>query len=272
MSAEPTAEIAADDRPATPSAPAFVARILRRKYLIYRNSWIAFLTGFTEPLFYLLSIGVGVGALVGGFEVDGRAVDYVDFVAPGMLAASAMNGALFDSTFNFYHDLKFGRIYEQWLATPMSPGDVVRGELAWTLVRGSIYSTVFWLAMVGFGMVASPLAVLALPATLLITSAFSALGMALTTFMRSFQDFDYINLATMPMLLFSGTFFPVTELPGPVRWVMEATPLYRGVVLCRELCLGQVGTGAAVSVVYLLALTALGFIVVRRRVASLLLS
>lgn len=273
MSAATDRQLRPDEvRPAVPGRWAFVAHVLRRKYLVFQNSRVAFVTGFLEAPMYLLSIGVGVGALVGSISFGGRAVEYVDFVAPAMLATAAMNGALFDSTYNFFHYLKFDRLYEQWLATPLGPGDIVRGELAWTLVRGGAYSLFFWVAMVALGMTSSPLAVLALPAALLVTAAFAAVGMALTTYMRSFQDFDYITLATMPMLLFSGTFFPVGELPDAVRWVVEATPLYRGVVLCRELCLGQVGAGSAVSVVYLVLLAAVSLVVVRRRVATLLLS
>lgn len=117
--------------------PAYYAlRVLHRKYLVYRNSWLAFLTGFLEPVFYLFSIGVGVGALVHGFDFHGERLSYAQFVAPGMLAAAAMNGALFDATFNFFHHLKFDKLFEQWLATPMRPGDIARGEVAWTVVRG----------------------------------------------------------------------------------------------------------------------------------------
>lgn len=260
------------ERMARPSAAYFVVRILHRKYLTFRNSWVAFLTGFTEPLFYLLSIGIGVGALVGGFEVNGAFVDYADFVAPGMLAAAAMNGALFDSTFNFYHDLRFGKLYEQWLTTPMDTSDIARGEVAWTMVRGGLYSLAFWLVMVCLGMTSSWWAILALPASLLIAAAVAAIGMSATTFMRSWQDFDYITLVTMPMLLFSGTFFPVTALPDAVRWVVECTPLYRGVVLCRELCTGAVSIASLISVIYLLTMVAIGVLVVRRRLVSLLLT
>jgi len=272
MSALSEVARAAAQRMERPSAAYFVVQILHRKYLVFRNSWIAFLTGFTEPVFYLLSIGIGVGALVGGFEINGTMVDYADFVAPGMLAAAAMNGALYDSTFNFYHDLRFGKLFEQWLATPLASGDIARGEVAWTMVRGGLYSLAFWLVMVALGMTGSWWAVLALPAALLVSAGFAAAGMAATTFMRSWQDFDYVTLLTMPMLLFSGTFFPITALPGPVRWVVECTPLYRGVVLCRELTTGAVSVASLVSVCYLVVLTTIGVLVVRRRLDLLLLT
>lgn len=257
---------------ALPGPLFLVNRILHRQVLVFRSSWLAFLTGFLEPVFYLFSIGVGVGKLVDGFEYAGQVIPYAEFVAPGMLAAAAMNGAIFDSTYNFYSFLRFDKIFEQWLTTPMGSGDIARGQTAWTLVRGGLYSLAFWLVMLAMGMISSWWAILALPAAALVTAAFAAMGMAATTFMRSWQDFEYVNLVTLPLLLFSGTFFPVSALPGPVRVVVEVTPLYRGVVLCRELTTGALSWASAVSVLYLVAVTVVGLLVVRRRIDRLLLT
>jgi len=243
-----------------------------RNMLAYRRHWPIFVTGFLEPVFYLFSIGVGVGALVTGFEVGGRTVPYAEFVAPGMLAASAMNGALYDSTFNFFHKLRFGKLFDQMLATPLTTMDVARGELSWSLIRGGIYAAAFLLVMVAMDLVSSWWAVLAVPAALLIGLAFGGICMALTTFMRSWQDFEYVTLATVPMFLFSATFFPVSAFPEWLRWVVECTPLYRGVVLIRELCTGTVGWGSGASVVYLVVLGLVGLLVVRRRLDRLLLA
>lgn len=247
-------------------------RILHRKYLVFRRSWIAFLTGFLEPLFYLFSIGIGVGKLVPGFEFGGHHLEYAAFVAPGMLAASAMNGALFDATFNFYHHLKFDKLFEQWLATPMTTRDVARGELVWTLLRGGIYSAAFLVVMAALGLVQSWWALLALPGALLIGLAFGGVAMALTTFMRSWQDFDYITLGTLPLFLFSATFFPLSTFPAGVQWLIQVTPLYRGVVLMRELTTGAVGWESLASVVYLVAFGLLGLWIVVRRLDKLLLA
>ena len=136
--------------------------------------------------------------------------------------------------------------------------DIARGELSWSLLRGGIYSAGFLVVMVAMGLVSSWWAVLAVPAALLIGFAFGGVGMALTTFMRSWQDFEFVTLATMPMFLFSATFFPVTAYPAAVRWVVEPTPLYRGVVLCRELTTGALSWGSAFSVVYLVAMGLVG--------------
>jgi len=246
--------------------------LVLRNYVVYRDAWKLFLTGFLEPVFYLLSIGIGVGSLVESFEIGGKEVSYATFVAPGMLAASAFNGALLDSTYNVYFKLKYFRLYDQMLATPLSTGDIARGEIAWGQLRGSSYAAMFLLVMLAMGLIESWWAVLALPAALLIGFAFSAVCMAATTWMRNFQDFDKITLVQLPMFLFSATFFPVDTYAGPVRWIIECTPLYRGVVLCRELTTGTVSIASAVSVVYLLVMGVVGLLVVRRRLDKLLLT
>jgi lipooligosaccharide transport system permease protein len=248
------------------------ALLVQRNYLAYRSAWWVFVTGFLEPLFYLFSIGIGVGKLVHGFDFNGHSVEYADFVAPGMLAASAMNGAILDATFNFFFKLRYNKLFDQMLATPLTTSDVARGELSWSLLRGGIYSTVFLLVMVGLGMVHSWWAVLVVPAALLVGTAFGAVGMALTTYMRSWQDFDYVTLAQLPMFLFSATFFPLSAFPEWLRWVVECTPLYRAVVLVRELTTGLLTWESAVSVVYLVALALVGLTIVRRRLDALLLT
>jgi lipooligosaccharide transport system permease protein len=246
--------------------------LLYRNYLAYRRAWYIFLTGFLEPVFYLFSIGVGVGQLGTGFEFNGREIPYAEFVAPGMLATSAMNGAVLDATFNFFFKLKYNKLFDQLLATPLTTADIARGELSWSLARGGIYSAGFLVVMLAMGLVSSWWALLAVPASLLIGLCFGAVGMALTTYMRSWQDFEWVNLAMMPMFLFSATFFPLSAYPTGVAWVVEATPLYRGVVLCRELTTGTVSWGSAVSVVYLVAFGAVGLALVRRRLDALLLT
>ena len=246
--------------------------LVERNYITYRTEWKLFLTGFLEPVFYLLSIGIGVGQLIEAFEFNGQAVPYAEFVAPGMLAASAFNGALLDSTFNVFFKLRYDKLYDQMLATPLRTGDVARGEIAWGQLRGGSYSAMFLVVMVALGMVHSWWALLAFPAALLIGFATSAVCMALTTFMKSWQDFDKVTLVQLPLFLFSATFFPITVFDEWLRWVVEVTPLYRGVVLCRELTTGAVTWDSAVSVGYLVAMGLLGVLVVRSRLEKLLLT
>jgi lipooligosaccharide transport system permease protein len=261
------------DHTVTPLSPVQALGLLvQRNYIVYRQAWKLFVTGFLEPVFYLFSIGIGVGQLIQTFEFNGQQIPYAEFVAPGMLAASAFNGALLDSTYNVFFKLKYDKLYDQMLATPLTTADIARGEIAWGQLRGAAYSAAFLLVMWALGLVHSWWALLAFPATLLIGFAFSAVCMALTTYMTSWQDFDKITLVQLPMFLFSATFFPITAFDGWLRWVVEATPLYRGVVLCRELTTGALTWASAVSVVYLVVMGLIGLAVVRRRLDKLLLT
>ena len=257
-----------------PLTAASAARLLvLRNFIVYKSAWKLFITGFLEPVLYLFSIGIGVGQLIDAFGFHGEQVPYAAFVAPAMLATSAFNGALLDSTFNVFFKLKYEKLYDQMLATPLTTGDIARGEIAWGLIRGSVYSAAFLVVMLAMGLVDSWWALLALPAAILIAFAFSAVCMALTTFMRSWQDFDLVTLGVMPLFLFSATFFPVEAYgDGVLRWIVEATPLYRGVVLCRELTTGVVTWESAVSVAYLVVMGLVGLLVVRRRLDKLLLT
>jgi lipooligosaccharide transport system permease protein len=246
-------------------------KLVERNALAYRRVWYVFAAGFLEPVLYLLSIGIGVGALVGQVPLgDGRAVPYEVFVAPGMLAASAMNGAVFDVTFNFFVKYKYAKTYDAVLATPLSIHDVALGETAWALLRGGIYATAFLGTMVVLDLVQSWWALLAVPAAVLIGYAFAGAGLAATTWMRSFIDFDYVTLVIMPMFLFSATFFPLERYPEALRWVVRVTPLYQGVALERALVLGDVGWGALAHVAYLVALGTVGLVVATRRLGRLL--
>ena len=259
--------------PSSPLGPfAGSGLIVLRNYVTYKGQWKLFATGFLEPVFYLFSIGIGVGKLIQAFEFNGQSIPYAEFVAPGMLAASAFNGALLDSTFNVFFKLRYEKLYDQMLSTPLTTTDIARGEILWGQLRGASYSAAFLVVMWALGLVHSWWAVLAFPATLLIGFAFAAVCMALTTWMTSWQDFDKITLIQLPLFLFSGTFFPVTAFDGVLRWVVEVTPLYRGVVLCRELTTGVLSWESAVSVVYLVVMGLIGLVVVRRRLDALLLT
>ncbi len=241
------------------------AAVFERNLTVFRRIWKLFLAGLAEPFLWLASIGVGVGALVSGFDVGGRELSYAEFVAPALLASTALNGAIMDSTFNVFFKLKYDRVYDAMLATPLTTGDIVRGDLAWATARGAIYSAVFLVAMGVLGLVGSWWVLLALPATLMISLATGAVGFALTTFMRSWQDFEYIQLVMMPMVLFSGIFFPVSTYPDAVRWVVELTPMYRAVALVRELSIGAPGWASLASVAYLAAMAAIGVAIASRR-------
>jgi lipooligosaccharide transport system permease protein len=246
--------------------------LIERHARAYRHSWVILVSGVFEPLFYLLSIGVGLGALVGKVAgPDGQLVGFTSFVAPALLATSSMNGAVFDSTFNVFFRLKYAKLYDSALSTPMRSGDVALGEVGWALIRGGLYASAFMVVMLAMGLVHSVWSVAALPAALLIGFAFAGAGMAATTFMTSWQHFEFVTLATLPMFLFSTTFYPLSVYPRPVQIVVECTPLFQGVSLMRALTLGGITPSAAWNVLYLAAMGLAGLALAGRRISRLLL-
>ena len=248
------------------------AHLIERHARAYRHAWAVLVSGFFEPLFYLLSIGVGIGELVGKVTgPGGHPVGFTSFVAPALLATSSMNGAVYDSTFNVFFRLKYSKAYDAALATPMRSGDIALGEVGWALIRGGLYAFAFMVVMLALGLVHSAWAAAAVPAALLIGFGFAGAGMAATTFMRSWQDFDFITLATLPMFLFSTTFFPLSVYPRPLQIVVECTPLYQGVTLMRGLTFGVVGPGLLLHAAYLALMGLAGLRVASWRISRLLL-
>jgi lipooligosaccharide transport system permease protein len=245
--------------------------VIERNVFAYRRLWGIFLAGFAEPLFYLASIGIGVGALVGTVKgPGGHMVPYDQFVAPGLLAAAAMNGSAFDTTFNFFFKYKYAGTFNAMLATPLGPVDVATGELGWALMRGTIYAAAFLGFMVILRLVSSPWAILCLPIAMLIGFAFGGAGMAATTYMRSFVDFDYVNMALLPLFLVSGTFFPLSQYPTALQWIVRCTPLYQGVALERAFAFGELSWALLGHVAYLALMGIIGVRIASRRLAVLL--
>lgn len=238
-------------------------RVVQRNAMVYRHSWIVIVSGFFEPLFYLLGIGFGLGTFVQTVEIrPGFEIPYAAFVAPGLLAMSCMNGAIAETIFNVFFRLNYERIYEGMMATPLGIRDIAIGELIWSLFRGTLYAAAFVGVMFAMGLVFSPWVLLVVPGAILLGAAFSAAGLAATSFMRTVQDFDLpMGLVVMPMFLFGGVFFPISiyDTVSPVvRFVVEALPLYRGVHLFRGLSTGTVEATMLFDVAYLLAFTAVG--------------
>lgn len=233
--------------------------------------WLVVISGFLEPVLYLLSIGVGVGGLIRTFTLaDGTVVSYSTFVAPAMLAASAMNGAMAESSFNFFARLRWAKLYDAMVATPLRPFEVALGELGWSMIRGALYAIAFLGLMVGLDLTTLGWAVAALPAALLVGFTFGAVGMAISTFLRGWQDFDIIALVQFGLFLFSGTFVPVESYPTAVRWVIELTPLFQSVELIRDVTTGRAGLSTLGHVVYLLTLAVIGLTIAGRRMGKIL--
>jgi len=252
--------------------------ITRPGALVERNAraagrhWFVFVSGFFEPVFYLFALGVGLGTLVGTIDVEGQTMSYAVFVAPAMMATSAMNGAVMDATFNVFHKIRHDKLYHSVLTTPLGPRDVAVGEITWALLRGLIYSTAFLVVASIGGFITSWWALLAIPACTLIGLAFASVGMAATTYMRSWNDADYVQLAILPLFLFSATFFPLATYPPVLQWLVQATPLYHGVGLVRALSTGEVHAGLLVHVAYLAVMGAFGLWATTRRIGRLLLT
>jgi len=252
--------------------------MVERNLLVYRRTFMVIFSGFFEPLFYLFSMGFGVGALIGDVPLgDGRSVPYAVFVAPALLASSAMNGAIYETSNNFFYKLKYAKLYDAVISTPMSLSDVALGEILWALLRGSLYAIGFLavigvVGLAGVGLLSSPLGLLAFPAAMVVGFGFAGAGMAATTFVRRWQDFDFLQLAIMPMFLFSGTFYPITAYPTALQVAVECTPLYRGVHLIRALTTGTPDALLIVDVVYLVAMGLIGLAITARRLEKLLQS
>jgi lipooligosaccharide transport system permease protein len=246
--------------------------LLLRSATASRRAWLAFVSGFFEPVFYLVAMGQGLGSLVGTLPgPDGSPISYAAFIAPGLLAASAMNGAVFDATFNVFFKLKHAKLYDAMLATPLGTVDIALGEIGWALIRGGLYALGFLTVMASFGLLVSPWALLALPAALVVAFAFAAVGMAATSYMRSWQDFDLVTLVILPMFLFSTTFYPLSVYPRWLQIVVECLPLFHAVELMRGLTTGTVHLGMLGHFAYFLVMIALGVTVASRRLDALLL-
>jgi lipooligosaccharide transport system permease protein len=246
--------------------------IVERNVLVYRRTWLILFSGFFEPLFYLFFFVYPLQAVRDiPVTIGGQTVEYAAFVAPALLASSAMNGAFYDAT-NVFWKLRYGKVYESILSTPVGPKDVASGETIWAVCRALIYSVAYFLVITLVGLVDSWWAVLALPACFVIGFGFAGAGIAAVTWMRSWQDFDLVQLVMLPMFLFSATFYPISVYPEFLQVVVKIFPLYHGIDLVRSLTTGTVSASLLLDVAYLLAMGLVGVVVASRRIDKLLLT
>jgi lipooligosaccharide transport system permease protein len=245
--------------------------VLERGLIAFKSStWIVVLTGFLEPLLFLFAFGYGIGELIGDVTPEnGEAISYAMYIAPGLLATSAMNGAIYDSTWNVFFKIKHGRLYQSMLATSLGPLDVALGEILWALLRGLIYALGFMAIVTPLGLVSSWWAIAAIPAVVLIAFAFSAVGMALTSYMNTFQQMDLINVVLLPMFLFSGSFYPIDVFPQWIQGVIQSLPLWHAIELVRALMLGTINIGLINHIIYFLIMATLGIVITARRLTTL---
>ena len=264
-------ELVARTRLLAPTHPTFGGMlIVERNAMVYRRTWLIIVSGFFEPLFYLFFFVYPLERFIVDVTSDGETLEYAAFVAPALLASSAMNGAFYDAT-NVFWKLRYGKVYDSILATPIGPKDVAVGETVWAVVRAMLYSTAFLVVIALLGLVESWWALLALPACFVIGFGFAGAGIAAVTWMRNWKDFDLIQLVMLPMFMFSATFYPISVYPEVLEWVVRCLPLYHGIELVRTLTTGTVGAFQLVNVTYLTAMGLVGMAIATRRIDKLLL-
>jgi lipooligosaccharide transport system permease protein len=244
--------------------------IVERNAMVHRRTWLILVSGFFEPLFYLLFFVYPLGDVIGEIALDDQTLEYAAFVAPALLAASAMNGAYYDAT-NVFWKLRYAKVYDAMLSTPISPADVALGETLYAVLRAVLYSAAFLNIILVLGLVESWWGLAILPACLVIGFGFAGAGIAAMTWMRSWQDFDLIQLVMLPMFLFATTFFPLEVYPEAIEWVIQALPLYHGIELVRSLATGAVSAFQLVNIAYLLAMGLVGMAIAGRRIDRVLL-
>ena len=242
-------------------------RVWHRNWLVYRRLWhrsLAF--GFLQPVLVLTAMGIGLGALMPQDQSAFGGFDYITWLGPGLLAAMAMQTATFESTYPIMNKIMWGRNYEAMLSTPLQIRNIVWGELAWSAFRIGTLATVFSIVLLAFRIPQSPLALLAIPFTILIGLAFSSCLIAFTATQKNDVGFSAVfRFIINPLFLFSGTFFPLTNMPEPLQFVAALTPLFHGVQLVRGSMLGTLEPlTAVVSLTYLLVMFGIGAFLAER--------
>ena len=247
--------------------------VIARGLLATKSSnWLVMLSGFFEPVLFLISMGVGLGAIVGPVQGPGGGeISYAAYIAPALLAVSAMNGAVYDSTWNVFFKMNFAKLYQGMLYTSLGPLDVALGEIFLALLRGLLYALGFTAVMGAMGLITTPWALLMVPASVLIAFGFASIGMGITSFLKTFQQMDWINFIMLPMFLFSATFYPLSVYPQAIQWLIQAMPLWHGVELLRQISVGTFTAATPVHIGYYLVMTAVGMLLTTVRLRQLFL-
>ncbi|MCC3266706.1 ABC transporter permease [Arthrobacter sp. zg-Y786] len=236
------------------------------------SNYAVMISGFVEPVLYLVAMGIGLGSLIGTVAgPGGEQIGYANYIAPALLAVSAMNGAVYDSTMNVFFKLNYAKLYEGMLATSLGPLDVALGEILLALLRGAMYATGFTAVMAAMGLVTSPWALLMIPAAVVVAFGFASFGMAITSYMKTFQQLEWVNFVMLPMFLFSATFYPLSVYPQGLQWVIQAMPLWHGVEMMRQLSVGMLTWATAGHLLYFVVMIGLGLVLTTGRLRSLFL-
>lgn len=245
--------------------------VIERAFLALKSStWFIVASGFVEPVFYLLAFGYGIGNLIGVVtSPDGTEVPYAAFIAPALLATSAMNGAIYDSTWNVFFKMHHAKLYQGMLSTSLGPLDVALGEIGWALLRGLAYALGFFAIALPLGLILSPWGFLAIPAAVLIAFGFAAIGMGVTSYLKNFQQLNWVNFVLLPMFMFSGTFYPLSVYPEQIQILIQALPLWHAVELIRGLTLGALSFSMLWHVLYFAVMVVLGLTFTTLRLRAL---
>jgi lipooligosaccharide transport system permease protein len=247
--------------------------LLQRNLMAFKSStWLVVLSGFVEPLFYLAAFGYGLGGFIGNVtDGNGNPVTYAAYITPALLATSAMNGAIYDSTWNVFFKMHFAKFYQTVLTTSIGVLDVALGEITWALIRGAVYAAAFLAVVSPMGLIPSALGWLAIPGAVVIAFGFSAFGMGLTSYLDNFKQMQWINFVLLPMFLLSGTFYPLSVYPEPIRLFVEAMPLWHAIELERALTLGSLDSSLLGHLAYFGVMILLGLAFTAKRLNSLFL-
>jgi lipooligosaccharide transport system permease protein len=243
------------------SSLARIARAYEYQLLAYRRTWRGSLfNSFFSPTMFLLAMGVGLGSYIDRSSGGATGVPYLAFIAPGLLAATVMQTAASESTFPIIAGFVWQKTFHAMYATPLVPREIALAQLAWSATRITLVGAIFVFVTLLFGAVRSPLAVLAIPVATLTGLAFATPIVAFAATQKTMNKFSYLfRFGITPLFLFSGTFFPIEQLPAAIQPLAWLTPLYHGVALCRALALGTIGADPAIALVHLAVL--IGFIV-----------
>lgn len=236
-------------------------RIWQRNYTVYRRTWrINFLPPLLEPVFYLLAFGAGIGAMIDSVTWMGTQISYVQFIAPALVGVSVMQNSFFETTYASFVRMYYQKTFDAMLATPLSIGDIIAGEIVWGATKSLIAAVIMTLVLTPFGLVKYPSALLVVPLAVLGGMAFASLGMLFTAITPSIEVFNIpVFLFVTPMFLFSSTFFPLESLPVWAAAIAMAFPLTHIVLLVRGACLGKLDSTLLWSWAYLIVFTAVFF-------------
>lgn len=235
--------------------------VWKRNLVVYRRIWaINFLPPLLEPLFFLLAFGMGLSSLIGNLRYAGAEISYPAFIAPAILAVNMMNNAFFETTYASFVRMYYQKTFDAMMATPLSPAEVITAEIIWGATKSLIATSIMLAVLSVFGLVHYPHGLLILPLAVLGGIAFGAVGMLFTGILPSIDMFNLpLFLFITPMFLFSGTFFPIDNLPHWAQLPALALPLTHLTTLTRHLCLGTADLGLLRETAYLLVFSLVFF-------------